>query len=55
MKFVKPCPPSKIIGMAVRKQARRVKKSTVAGILREAYRIHIRDRSTRAAVKRCLG
>jgi hypothetical protein len=33
----------------------RKKKPSVAAILRESYRIHLRDRQTQQAVRACLG
>ncbi|MHA3774203.1 hypothetical protein ACXR0O_21965 [Verrucomicrobiota bacterium sgz303538] len=33
---------------------RKVRRPSVAAILREAYRLHVRDRETRLAVKACL-
>jgi hypothetical protein len=39
------------VSMVERKNRRR----SVAQILREAYRLHLRDRHTRVALKRCLG
>jgi hypothetical protein len=34
---------------------RKSRRQSVAQILREAYRLHLRDRHTRVALKRCLG
>ncbi|GEM_PF-6155301 len=33
----------------------RKRKKSIRQILREAYRAHCRDKTTRIAVKRCLG
>ena len=37
-----------------REAARRSRRKTVTQILRAAYRKHVRDRETKAALRRCL-
>jgi hypothetical protein len=44
-----------LIYPATGKQPRRTKRATVSRILKTAYRLYFRDKSTTQAVKRCLG